>query len=287
MIVVRLRGGLGNQMFQYACGFALSMETGVDYCLDTSEVLRDTRHGGFVLSELTPSALASDYSYNKIMQFKRRIIKRFPVFSALSKDIYQESSLTFKLIKFDKSIPTFYLDGYWQSEKYFSQYRDQLLKDFTPSYDLPFAIKNILMEIDSCESTSIHIRRGDYLLDPTANRTHGVLPIEYYQKAMDYIKKHRNPKFFIFSDDPEWAKEQFTFSDAVVVSGLQEGISKQSIDLHIMRHCKHNIIANSSYSWWGAWLNNNPDKIVVAPRNWFRDETLSTDTLLPENWIKI
>jgi hypothetical protein len=132
------------------------------------------------------------------------------------------------------------------------------------------------------------VRRGDFLNLKSANLFHGVLPIHYYRLAIDYIiKKTTNVTFFIFSDDMAWCKTNFNFiSSKVFVDGSALGISTHE-ELILMSYCQHNIIANSSFSWWGAWLNKNANKLVIAPKNWFADKTINTSNLIPESWIKV
>jgi len=146
--------------------------------------------------------------------------------------------------------------------------------------------KNNEQKIKEKNSVSLHIRRGDYLTMQKAIDTIGVCPLDYYDKAIREItRKIKNPTFFIFSDDINWVKENLkTNSPTIFVSG---GKLKDYEELILMSKCKHNIIANSSFSWWGAWLNNNPNKIVIAPKKWFKDTSKNTRDLIPESWLKL
>lgn len=178
-----------------------------------------------------------------------------------------------------------FLDGYWQSPKYFDDIRTTLLSDFTLSEPLSPAGSTFVSQIQSTESVSIHIRRGDYIKNPKVLKEFGVCSLTYYSAAIKCIvSRHPSSTFFIFSDDIPWVKENLEMGDKAVF------VSDQSItdfqELILMSTCKHNIIANSSFSWWGAWLNQNPNKTVIAPTPWF--ESAEWDrSLLPKPWIKL
>jgi hypothetical protein len=178
-----------------------------------------------------------------------------------------------------------YLIGYWQSEKYFSDIRNILLKDF--SFTKPATGKNatLLKDILASESISLHVRRGDYVSNAATNKFHGTKDNDYYHKALSIItSKTKNPIIFVFSDDPKWCKQNLKFDQKTIyVDGNVNGFE----DMRLMMNCKHNIIANSSFSWWAAWLNQNPNKIVVAPLVWFNDSSINTKDVIPKTWIKI
>ena len=178
-----------------------------------------------------------------------------------------------------------YLQGYFQSEKYFSSSfstirNEYYLKDFHLS-----DLSGVRREILDSNSVSLHIRRGDYQ-NPKILEIHGVLPIEYYLRAIRHLQQSlSHPKFYIFSDAPEKAFADLKLPGATIVSGKET--NNHFEDLYLMSQCKHNIIANSSFSWWGAWLNNNPDKIVIGPKKWFNQGPKDTYDIMPESWIKM
>ena len=175
-----------------------------------------------------------------------------------------------------------YLSGYWQSEKYFSKSKDAIRKTYT--FPQLTGTENLLAKDDILKSNSVslHVRRGDYLKSKDLG---GVCTTEYYKKAIDYISmKIDNPKFFIFSDDILWCENNLEVEDARYINFNKGKDSYQ--DMHLMSLCKHNIIANSSFSWWGAWLNSNKNKIVISPKIWFKNRNISTNDLLLEEWIK-
>ena len=136
-------------------------------------------------------------------------------------------------------------------------------------------------------AVSLHIRRGDYVSNPVTNNYHGTCSLAYYKKAVLLLKeKIENPSFFIFSDDLLWARENLDFINDMTFIDLDKSIPDHE-EMHLMSQCKHNIIANSSFSWWGAWLNENSDKIVIAPKKWFSDNTINTEDLIPAKWMRI
>ena len=179
------------------------------------------------------------------------------------------------------------LYGYWQSEKYFIKYKDEILKNFTLKKELSQQSKQFKKIITSTISVSLHIRRGDYISDPTTNSFHGTCSLNYYKNAVSLISNRlKDTHFFIFSDDLDWAKKNLDFISNITFIELDQDIPDYE-EMYLMSQCNHNIIANSSFSWWGAWLNQNPDKIIIAPEKWFMDENINTKDLIPGSWIRI
>ena len=175
-----------------------------------------------------------------------------------------------------------FLDGYWQSELYFKNYSKEIKKIFNFSDQLNEQNYLIANDINKNDSISIHIRRGDFLLK--RNNNHNIDLKNYYLKAIDKSSKcFKNPKYFIFTDDPLWVTENFILDYSYIVVDVNRG-AKSFFDIYLMSLCKSNIIANSSFSWWSAWLNNNKDKIVYAPKDWFNDKSICTDHLIPNSW---
>ena len=277
MVIVKIQGGLGNQMFQYAAAKSITKSGRVylDLIFITNNTVSNT---GFTARDL------------EITLFKNTKIKTA---NSLISKIYRSSKFKLPwlrlLLKITKltddnfnSAPDFknhYLDGYFQNPKYFEKIRAELLKDFEfPEVD---KTTNFLKETieNTKNSVALHVRRGDYL-KPEVNKHHGVLPIKYYQGAFTYVESHLDDThYFIFSDDPEWCSTNFDFiKKKTILSGNQFAWT----DMYLMGCCKHNIVANSSFSWWGAWLNQNIDKIVVAPKKWFN--SIETN-IVPPTWI--
>ena len=180
-----------------------------------------------------------------------------------------------------------YIIGYWQSEKYFKSINETILNDFQLNIQPDNYHINLANQINNCNSVSVHVRRGDYLEDEKINSVHGILNNLYYYSSIELITTLvGEPHLFFFSDDIDWVKNNFylqfphTFID-------KDFLNKDSKDMWLMTQCKHNIIANSSFSWWGAWLNKNQDKIVIAPKNWFQNPKMNSDNIVPENWVRL
>lgn len=285
MQIVWCSGGLGNQMFQYAFYRSLQLG-GKNVALDISGFDGYELHNGFELDKvfsikinLADKMLVNDIK-QKISQVNllKRIWWKIFVNSRLGieqKDFGYSS-------KFNNLQGLKYLKGYWQSEKYFDKFAAIIRDDFT------FSVLNEINQpiaeyILKANSISIHVRMGDYVNHPLHG---GVCTIDYYQRAIDFIKSEvEDPMFFVFSNDVEWCKKNLQLENTIYVTGNDGENSYR--DMQLMSMCKHNIIANSSFSWWGAWLNNNSDKIVIAPEKWFNDENINTCDLLPESWMKI
>ena len=182
---------------------------------------------------------------------------------------------------------TIYLNGYWQSEKYFKNIRKTIIKDFQLRKPLIKKNKSWARKINTSNSIGIHVRRGDYITDQKTNKYHGICGINYYKKSINLIKNRiKNPIFFIFSDDYKWVKKKFSFLGNYAFF-INNNNNNPPIDIKLMSLCKHNIIANSSFSWWGSWLNTNKDKIVIAPKEWFQDKKVKSQDIIPSNWTKI
>ena len=283
-------GGLGNQMFQYALGRVLSLSHNTQLKLDVSllgeKTAIDTKRQ-YELGVFDIDAIANDrelrpYKSIQESQFKSKLHSRLPEFFFFH-HIKQEPSYVFHPEILESRNNTL-LIGFWQTEKYFTQIEDVIRKDFAFK-PLQNAIdKELAKKIASCNSLSVHIRRGDYVSNPETNKYHGTCSPEYYKKALELVKTKENDlQLFIFSDDMEWVKQNMKFD--LPVTYIEHNTGKNSyIDMQLMAMCKHNILANSSFSWWGAWLNTNKNKVVVAPRNWFADKTIDTSDLIPSGW---
>lgn len=285
MIIVRVIGGLGNQMFQYALYKKLQV-IGKKVKLDISGFNNYKLHNGYELERIfnIKPSIATEAEINKlndnktnfIYKIKRKVVGR-------KKTHYCEENF-----KFDKEIyinDNMYLDGYWQTEKYFEDIRDEILVDFSYQFEGDKKNETILQDIKKTNSVSIHIRRGDYVKDKEVFKIYGgITTSEYYQLAINAIcKRVENPRFFIFSNDIEWVKSNLRINNSCFIEH-NSGLDSYK-DLFLMSMCKHNIIANSSFSWWGAWLNQNENKTVIVPDKWVN--TYDTPDIAPKQWIKI
>ena len=288
MIIIRLIGGLGNQLFQYALARRLSLLHDVPLKLDISqfETYKLRRYSLNVFNIIEDYATEGD-----IVRIKE---KGFASFRRLTEKLlpyYKRSYIHERSFHFDpnilKSSKDVYLEGYWQSERYFKYIEDIIRREFTVKIK-PDAINERTTEhINIVNAVSLHIRRADYASNAAIYQFHGTCTLAYYQQAVEIIsQKVSSPHFFVFSDDILWAKENLMLTYPTIFIS-HNNANKDFEDLRLMIQCKHHIIANSSFSLWGAWLNNNPDKIVIAPKKWFNDESIDTKDLFPEEWIRI
>lgn len=291
VIIAKIIGGLGNQMFQYAAARALSLKNSSSLLLDISEYKKYKLHQGFELNRIFNGSfgLASEKDIYRVLNiYSPSFIRRITAHTRMS--IFRPKSLVVEPhFKFwhdiNKLTGSFYLNGSWQSENYFLEYAEEIREDF--KFLLPLDSKNaqLAIHINNVNSVSLHVRRGDYVSNKKASSVHGVCSIEYYRSAIEYISfKIDNPYFFIFSDDIPWVKNNLSIEFPCQYIENNFGIESYN-DMRMMSLCRHHIIANSSFSWWGAWLNPRIDKIVIAPKRWFSNQSNIQD-LLPDNWVK-
>ncbi len=290
MIITKLKGGLGNQMFQYATAKGLSSSNKLVY-LDTSyftdkAILAKIQTPRKFELQLFRNIKAKnlnclqEYSLNK-KYFKAKVLKKI-LFPNLTTIQQIENEFIDDL---NNNKGNLYLDGYFQSEKYFTKVRNELLFEFT--FDkLDKNNSDMLDKINSYQnSVCVHVRRGDYL-KPEIQRYHGLLPITYYFNAVNLVQEKVNyPHFFVFSDDSDWCKDNLRFprESYTLVNGNRDDDSWK--DMCLMTYCKHHIIANSSFSWWGAWLSTKGG-LKMAPKNWFNPEeaNFNISDFIPETW---
>ncbi len=288
MIIVQLNGGLGNQMFQYAFARHLSIINSTDLKYDFISYSIDSKRDYALWCFNIDIEKANRQEIENFIGSKNPFISRIQRYLriGINKNVLREKNMNF-----DKSNLSFgakaYLIGYWQSEKYFKDKESVIRKEFQFKRKPVGKNKSMLKRIKSTDNVSIHIRRGDYVRDKKTNEFHDVTKMQFYKKAIELVSKIQDkPTFFVFSDDITWCKKSLNFiEDATFVDHNEQEESYE--DMRLMSSCKHNIIANSSFSWWGAWLNDNPEKIVIAPKKWFNDPSISTRDRLPASWIKI
>ncbi len=288
-VVVRLLGGLGNQLFQYAAGRSLAHKLRVPLKIDNNDFKRYKLHK-YSLEHFNLSSEEASESQLKLFPVrgsasrKDKLLSKF--FKKGSYTIFREKNLKFDQSFFNNKAPI-YLDGYWQSENYFKSIENVIRSEFTFKSPIDPLSNEILEKIINSNSTSIHIRRGDYVNDSATNFKHGTPSLEYYYQAINIILEQTvNPHFFIFSDDINWVKNSLIIDSRFTYVSHNDSLSNYQ-DLRLMSYCKNNIIANSTFSWWGAWLNSNRKKIVVTPKKWFNDGNLSQHDILPDYWISI
>jgi hypothetical protein len=304
VITVSLIGGLGNQMFQYAAGKALAVRHGVPLALDLSG-FRNYALRSFLLDRLSvPEAdLARVLEANgeKTPRYFTRSLWRHRIDRVLARaglpklaahaGQYREPHFYYDPT-FETLGPKTSLFGYFQSERYFSPIAEILRKHFSPREPLDANAAKMLRQIEHCPlSVSVHVRRGDYLKPATAE-FHGILGEPYYREALGRIEARLGEpaEFFVFSDDAVAAERVLNFVPASRLTHVRGDPDRPWEDMTLMAHCQHHVIANSSFSWWGAWLNRSPDKVVVAPRAWFAPaelKKLNMADLYPPDWILV
>ena len=285
MIVSRLIGGLGNQMFQYAAGRALSLRRGVPFAID-SRAFSDYKTHAFGMqcfsaefNEAPPRLLPLPPAEGRLQRLLRR-------FMPTPLNVYTEKTFTFDAALL--SLPDgVYLDGYWQTENYFADFAVAIRSDFTVRHAPSTANQAWLERIAQTHSVSLHIRRGDYVSNAAAAAVHGTCDLGYYERAVAYLRQATgvDPVLFVFSDDPDWVAANLVLPYQIHLIRDNDASTNYE-DLRLMTACRHHIVANSSFSWWGAWLDGRPDSITIAPARWFAGDTPDARDLVPQRWVR-
>jgi len=291
MIIVKLQGGLGNQLFQYALGKTIEKKYNKEVKFDVSSFVSQKKFTprAYLLNKFkTEIKIASDKEITKT-KYTFGIFSRISCSTkkALNKFIFKKYHISYEpdFLESIKNKDSACLEGYWQSFRYVEPCIDELRKELVLKDDQSVLFKNTTEEILKGESVAVHIRRGDYL---NAGADLSVLDISYYEMAHNFLsQKLKNIHYYIFTDDVVWAKENLLFlgeENVTYISGL--GLSDYE-EFLLMAKCKNVIIANSSFSWWGAMLNDYKDAIIVCPKDW-RNALLENDEhLCPERWVRI
>lgn len=276
MIIAKISDGFGNQLFMFACGYAASKRLSTKLALDIT-YLSTNNLRNYELDKL-------NIVYDKIYSVDNI---RYPLNIAARKILHLMIRCRYKIFrekdtyKYDERILNIgknsYLFGYWQTEKYFKDYREDFLKMFTPNYDLSQTCKSLIEKVKNCNSVAVHVRRGDYV------KLGICLDTSYYRHAFDILnKRFEGLTYFVFSDDVEYAKHIFKGIKCNFKYVENESSNSTLDDFFVMKECKHIIMANSSYSWWAAWLNDNPNKVVIYPK-----DKQSMSDFYPEEWIVV
>jgi hypothetical protein len=290
MIIVKMIGGLGNQLFQYALGRTIAHKKNTSLKIDITPFKTYKLHK-YALNNFNVIENFATEEEIRPLKYPGGLRYWTSKLTQSSKLYYNQSFVKELDFTFDPNIlkvpSDVYLDGYWQSEKYFKDIGSMIRREFSVKCQPDIETEKIIEQIQSVNAISLHVRRKDYVSNLDTNKIHGICSLEYYHNAMKFIaNKVNSPTFYIFSDDPEWVKLNLQL-DFPMTFVTHNGPEKNFEDLRLMSLCKHNIVANSTFSWWGAWLNRNPEKIVIAPRKWFNDPSINTDDLIPKNWIRI
>lgn len=288
MIVSKIQGGLGNQLFQYALGRRLALDRGVPLKLDLSWYWanRVRSYGLWHFNICAEMAFPDDIALTAGKRndpMARKLEGQMPY--------YHRSQVWQQHRQFDANIlnvkSPVYLHGYWQSEKYFQAIEAILRQELTLKASPDAGNQALAHTIAQVNAVSLHVRRGDYVSSPQAAKVHGLCSLAYYQRAMATVAERvKAPHFFIFSDDLAWVQENLKTTYPVTYVG-QNGADKDYEDLRLMTLCQHHIIANSTFSWWGAWLGANPNKIVVAPQPWLTVPDHDPRDIIPAAWLTV
>lgn len=292
-IIAQLQGGLGNQLFQYATARALAHHHEASLLLDQSwftKTYEDVTPRELLLSALnTKGALISIESPPKRPKRIRRLLQRlWPInpFVYFEQAPYRFDPRLLKMPVFKTQ--NLYMMGYWQSYRYFESIKKILQSEVSPKAPLNSHYQNYLGQIQASHSAMVHVRRGDYVHLASAAKVHGFIGLDYYQQGMA-ILLNKNPEthFFVFSDDLDWVRANLPYQDRVTFIQSLEDSDAVIQELELMTHCQNHLIANSSLSWWAAWLAKNPHNLVICPSQWTNDQTMIWDDLLPAHWQQI
>jgi hypothetical protein len=287
MITIKLKGGLGNQMFQYALGRKLAVRHKTDLLLDTSR---------FEFNALYPNDAARQYSLGcfrlfpdaratNVSQYKAGILET--AWRRITHKLFKPDHFAYDT-KADHAPDGAFLEGFWQSEIYFKEIQNIIRDDFTLKNPLSGNARAMLQSIESLSTpVSVHVRRTDYVSNHRSVQLMGYMTDEYYVRASTAMKEKLSgqPQWVVFSDDIAWCKEHMKFLEGALF--VDKPDIKDYEEMALMSKCKHHIIANSTYSWWGAWLNPSKEKVVIAPKQWTADTKLDTSLVLPPEWYKL
>lgn len=282
MVVVKLKGGLGNQLFQYAFARAMAIYYSTNSYLDISDYLYDNhrvkRSFDLNLFDIKSEVIRSiaDLKVNFLQSLFRQEAKL---------NLYNEKTISHDNEVYNLKLPI-HFDGYWQSFKYFDFIKADLQKELVLISKKTKVQDSYFFRLKLFPSVAVHIRRGDYVTDEITNQIHGVCSLEYYLNSIEYFKrKIPNVQFLIFSDDITYVKS--------ILGNMSNYIYIENLDNHVeefdlMKQCDHFIISNSTFSWWAAWICSNEDKEVIAPNRWYKDDDFESKTkdLIPTNWLK-
>ncbi|MGQ0708562.1 MAG: alpha-1,2-fucosyltransferase [Rhodoferax sp.] len=291
-VIARIEGGLGNQLFQYAAARSLADRLGCGLALDLRGLAlngdRPYMLGRYrVRADIaSPSELAPlpNWRASRVGRWRAGLSQSLP--ELFSYPLFWSTSFAYDP-RFECIRRPVYLVGYWQSERYFSWNRERLLEDLTltPHSAIP---TEVLDRFEDSKNVALHIRRGDYVSNPAAAQFHGLCDIKYYTMAVSHlVQQHPIVRLRVFSDDPEWVRKHLHLSVPAEPVDVVPVDDAAHVDLELMSRCRHHIIANSSFSWWGAWLCRHTGQTVYAPKRWFLDQKTDTSDIIPLRWLKL
>lgn len=296
MIVTRLAGGLGNQMFEYAAGLALARRHGTDLKLDLCEVIDPKPRPGFVLREYDLpifSITASIFPPEERALFRGRK----PLWQRVARKICRQLVFSYSVVvekhyHYDPRVARLpdnvYLEGYWQSWRYFDSVADDVRKEFTLRDEPGAAACAMAARIQDTNAVCLNVRRTDFVDNPLNSRVHGFCGLDYICAGVAAIAERvPAPHFFVFSDDMEWCRNNIDLEHPVTFVAHDCAGPKFGEYLDLMKRCRHFVIPNSTFGWWAAWLCQQPDPIVIVPKRWFKQDGFATRDLIPDRWMRI
>jgi glycosyl transferase family 11 len=294
MIIVKLIGGLGNQMFQFAFAKYLAKKHNTQLKFDVTFLLDRSpkKNSNFVYRDYDLSIFNIDESIatpEEIKALKKRT--NYTITEKILNNAFGFKSTyhvekTFTFSEKSHNLPdNSYIEGYWQSEKYFHSISDELRNEyFTFKSPLTKKSETLSEKIKQTNSVCVNVRRGDFVTNPV----HGTMSIEYYAEGEKILSsKYNNLEIFVFSDEIDWCMKNLRFKSPVTFVSHEYAGEKFQDYLRLMSYCKHFIIPNSSFAWWAVWFSENPDKTIIAPKKWFNDENIDTSDLIPKTWIRL
>jgi hypothetical protein len=295
MIIVKIFGGLGNQLFQYAAARALSLRSGTTLKMDIGDsLIRDDHNRIYGLQHFNIKAdLASPEEIDHLLgkPWVRKATKYLQNKTGLALHPTWWNQTYMYHQNYDRALMKpvkndVYLNGYWQDENFFKDYRQVILEELQVRYEPDTVNRQIMQKMASVNAVSLHVRRGDALSHPVSVKIYKLPSEEYYRKAIAHIAaKVKNPHFFVFSDDIPWCRENLSTGFPTEFVD-HNGDTKNYEDIRLMSHCRHHITANSTFSWWGAWLNPAEDKVVTSPAEWFQLPKMNRNNIVPANWTR-
>jgi len=287
-VVIRLAGGLGNQLFQYACGLALAEARRARLLLDLSLYRQDKLR----TYSLQPFAVDPGFVPRPWAALMGALDRRF-----VGRAVKTFMPIVGWHYVFDRcqgydprdfpSGGNLVLQGYWQSENYFAAAADRVRAVFRFRDPPDESNAACLNRIAGGPAVAVHVRRGDYASVPEVTAIYGLCGPDYYRAAADHLQRVApEARYFVFSDDPDWAEQNLQWPGPSEV--VRHNVGKRDADdLRLMAACDHFVIANSSFSWWGAWLAGKPGKVVIAPKRWFAGAGHAEADRVPPEWVRL
>jgi hypothetical protein len=286
MIVTRLCGGLGNQLFQYAAGKRLSVIHNTELVVDASwytSVPSGNTYRDYQLYHYPITARLANEKERRWCKLHSNLFFGRTGISWGGWRTVKESDFNYQPALISQG-DNLYLSGYWQSPLYFCGIEDQIRSELTLGDSFAGSAQDLARKIKSVNAVSVHIRRGDYVTSKSAAAFHGVCSANYYALAIEYmLSNFMDVVFFVFSDDINWVSSNMTFPPSTVFV-TSDPERNDALDLKLMSTCRSHIIANSTFSWWAAWLNPSKTKVVIAPSVWFKNRPQPL-SILPTDWI--